>query len=111
MPETTKPVNWRDLLSRTAELGLGAVSLTKESVQKLGKELTEKGHLSKGEAKEALQHLSEAGKKQKAHLEELVEKMVDRALVKANLARRSELKTLEQRLAKLERAQRNREKG
>ncbi|NIM06911.1 MAG: hypothetical protein GTO55_10180 [Armatimonadetes bacterium] len=108
MPAKAKHASWRELLSRAGELGMDALSLTKEAGQKVAAELVKKGKMTRGEAKEALDHLLEISKKRRAHLEEVVSKAVDRALKKADEARGSEIKALKRRIAALEKKPRKR---
>jgi polyhydroxyalkanoate synthesis regulator phasin len=104
MPETVRPTSWRELFAKTAELGMGAIHLTKESGQKALNELVDKGHLNKEDARKSLANLMEAGKKQKEHVEEMIGKAVDRALTKAEIARRKDIASLQRRIAQLEKA-------
>jgi polyhydroxyalkanoate synthesis regulator phasin len=102
MTDQEKTTSWKELWEKTLELGLGAVTLTKETAQKLANELIEKGHMTKQESEHFVERMRVAGKEQKEHLEELVAKMVDKALEKTDIARGSEVKKLEARIAELE---------
>jgi|GEM_PF-6752585 len=104
MPQSGKITSWKELLAKTTELGMSAIHLTKESGQKAMNELVDKGHLNKDDAKKALTNLMAAGKKQKEHVEEMIAKSVDRALTKAEIARRKDIASLQRRIAQLEKA-------
>jgi len=100
-PEGENP-SWRDLLTRSLDLGLGALTLTKEAAQKAIEELVSKGEVTKEEGKHLFQRMLERGKEEKERLEKLVKETVDRALEKADLARGAELREARVRLAELE---------
>jgi len=100
-PEGENP-SWRDLLTKSLDLGLGALTLTKEAAQKVIEELVSKGEVTKDEGKHLFQRLLERGKEEKERLEKLVKETVDRALEKADLARGAELREARVRLAELE---------
>jgi polyhydroxyalkanoate synthesis regulator phasin len=100
-PEGEKQ-SWRDLLTKSLDLGLGALMLTKEAAQKAIDELVSKGEVTKDEGKHLLQRMIERGKEEKERVEKLVKETVDRALEKADLARAAELREARVRLAELE---------
>jgi polyhydroxyalkanoate synthesis regulator phasin len=104
MPQTVRPTSWKELFAKTAELGMGAIHLTRETGQKALNELVDKGHINQDDARKALTNLLAAGKKQKEHVEEMIAKSVDRALTKAEIARRKDVASLQRRIAQLEKA-------
>jgi polyhydroxyalkanoate synthesis regulator phasin len=104
MSEQDRPTSWRELMLKTIELGLGALTLTKEAGQRLITELEEKGQMSRQEAAEAFERIRAAGKEQSHRLEEMVNKMVDHALEKTDVARGAEVKALQERIKVLEAA-------
>ena len=102
MSKEPKITSWRELLERTIELGLGAALLTKESATKLVDELVKRGDVSREEGKKLVSDMLEKGRGQKKRMEDFVAGVVERALAKADVARRSELDGLQRRVAELE---------
>jgi polyhydroxyalkanoate synthesis regulator phasin len=109
MKSESEHTSWRDLLTRSIDLGMGAIMLTKEAAQKAIDELVAKGEVSRQDGTQLLERLIERGKEQKERLEKLTAEAVDRALDKADLARGSELRqaraliaALQERLDRLE---------
>lgn len=100
--EKDKPGNWKDLWVRTMELGMGAFALTKETAKKMVDELEERGQLSRQEASDTLERLRSAGQDQRRHLEEMIQKYVDAALEKGNVARKGDIEMLKGRIDALE---------
>jgi polyhydroxyalkanoate synthesis regulator phasin len=102
MSGETEHESWRDLLGRSLDLGMGALMLTKEAAQKAIDELIAKGEVSKHEGKQLLERVMERGKEHKERLEKVVAETVDKALVKADLARASELRHARALIAELQ---------
>lgn len=102
MSEGAKITSWRELFDRMVELGLGAALLTKESATKLVDELVKKGHISREESKKLVSEMLDKGRGQKQKMDDFVVDAVERALAKADIARRSQIEELERRLEELE---------
>lgn len=102
MTDDTKIASWRELLEKTIELGLGAALLTRDTASKAMDDLVKRGAVSKEEGRKLVSHMMEQGKGQREKMEEFVSEAVERAVSKGNLARRSALEKLEERLAALE---------
>jgi len=94
--------SWRELLEKTVELGLGAALLTREAIARLVEDLVKRGAVTREDGKRLLEEMLEKGKGQKKKMESFVAEVVERALVRADLARRSAVEDLEQRIAALE---------
>lgn len=102
MEQEREHTSWRELFARSLDLGLGALTLTKEAAQKAMDELVHKGEISREESKHLVERMLERGKEQKEHLDQLVRDAVDKALHKADLARASELRDARARVAELQ---------
>jgi len=102
MTDDTKIASWRELLEKTIELGLGAALLTRESASNIIDDLVKRGAVSKDEGKKLVSHMMERGQSQREKIEEFVSEAVERAMSKGDVARRSTLEKLEERLAALE---------
>jgi len=94
--------SWRDILARSVDLGLGALTLTKEAAQKAVDELVHKGEVSKDEGKKLVERMVERGKEQKERIEGVAREAVDKALEKADLARGRELREARAQIAELQ---------
>jgi polyhydroxyalkanoate synthesis regulator phasin len=102
MPENDRPTSWGDLLTKTVELGVGALHLTRETGSRLIDELEERGQLTKQQATEFVDRMREVGREQQHHIEGMINRAVERALDRADVARRSEIDALKERIAALE---------
>lgn len=102
MAENERPASWSDLFAKTMELGLGALHLTKETGQRLVSELEERGQMSRQQATEFINRMREAGREQQRNIEDMINRAVEHALDRADVARRSEIAELRERIAALE---------
>ena len=83
-------------------LGIGAVTLTKEKLENLFKELTQKGEITEQQAHMLLEEIGKKVEEGKKTLEKTVTLAVKRAIDKMNLVTKEELKKLEKRIRALE---------
>lgn len=97
-----KIATWGELLTRTVELGLGAATLTAETAQKVVNDLVNRGKVASEESSTLVDKLLAMGKEQREMLMDAVQKGSERAMVRMDLARRSDLEALRQRVAALE---------
>ena len=102
MTDDTKIASWRELLEKTIELGLGAALLTRETASTAIDDLVKRGAVSKDDGKKLVSQMLERGQTQREKMEEFVSEAVERAMSKGDVARRSTLEQLEERLAALE---------
>jgi len=90
-------------LGRKAMLmGIGALSLTKETAEKLAADLAQKGEVTEEEAKKLVDELIERGNKERVQVHATIEKQVQKLLAETGVATKSDLQRLEERLASLE---------
>jgi polyhydroxyalkanoate synthesis regulator phasin len=112
MSEERDPaVSWRELLDKSLDIGLGAIVLTKQSLSKLVDELVSKGSLQREEAKKLVEQMLERGREGKSKVEALIADAVEKMLVRADVARRSELDALAARIERLEQQARPEQTG
>ena len=76
--------------------------MTKDKVEELAKELTEKGEMSEKEGKALIDELLKKSEQARKDLEIKVESLIEKALGKMNLAGKEDISTLEKRLKRLE---------
>jgi len=98
-----------ELIKKAFYTGLGAAELTREKVEDLAKELADKGKVSDSEIKKFVDEMLDKSQERKDQLMQQVEKVMEEALKKMNLASRDDLDALEKRLA--EKIQKSQEKG
>jgi polyhydroxyalkanoate synthesis regulator phasin len=91
-----------DLLRKTLLTGVGLAALTKEKIEALARELSERGKLSEKEGRELVDDLVQRSEQARKELRERVEGMVQNALEKADVATKKEMADLEARIRRLE---------
>jgi polyhydroxyalkanoate synthesis regulator phasin len=90
------------MLRKAMLLGLGAVTMTKEALEKAVDELVKKGELSQEEAKEAIRDLWAKGQQERENLTKTVREQVDKAMSKFAVVSREEFAAVLARLEVLE---------
>jgi polyhydroxyalkanoate synthesis regulator phasin len=88
-----------DLIKKAFYTGLGAAELTREKVEELARELSEKGKVSDSEIKRFVDEMLAMSQERKEQLRKQLEKVSEETMKKLNLASRDDLNALEQRLA------------
>lgn len=73
-----------DLVKKSALIGLGALSITKEKIEKLVKHMEKQGHVSEKEGRVLVKQLFRQSKKHVGKMQKVIEKEVDRALKAAD---------------------------
>ena len=99
-----------DLIRKTMLTGVGLAGLTKDKIEKLAKALARMGKLSEKEGKKLLDDLSKKSEKAKKDMERQIEGIVKKTAKKMNLATRGDLLKLMERIKKLERALKDKER-
>ena len=98
-----------ELLKKTMLTGIGLASMTKEKIEELGSRIAEESKLSEEEGRKLVEELLSRSNETKKDLETQVEKLVKDILEKLQISSREDLKTLENRIIKLEKASKNKE--
>lgn len=88
-----------DLIRKAFYTGLGAAELTREKVEELASELSEKGKVSESEVKKFVDEMIGRSQERKEQLKKQLEKASEEVMKKMNLASRDDLEALEKRLA------------
>jgi len=94
----------RELLKKTALIGIGLASMTKDKIEHFAKQLADEANLSEEEGRKFVDDILKQSEKTKQSVEESVEKTVRNILAKMDVPTRSDLKALDERLAALESA-------
>ncbi len=88
----------RDLLEQSVLMGLGAVSLTRETAQSLVDEMVKRGQAQREEASEMVEQLLKRGEKERNALRKLIRDEVQEVLKELQLPTHADIKTLEKKL-------------
>ena len=91
-----------DLIKRSMELGLGAATVTQESLRQIADELVLKGNLSKKDGGDILKEFTRIAGDSQKKMKNLVEDQVRSTIKELGIATTGDLKKMEGKIAKLE---------
>ena len=91
-----------DLLKKTMLTGIGIASMTKDKIEELGKKISEESKLTAEEGKKMVNDLLKQSEKAREDLENQVQKLVKKSLVKLDIPILEDFNRLEKRIKKLE---------
>lgn len=91
-----------ELIRKGLLASLGAVVMTKERVEKATKSLVEEGKLSREEADNLAEELIRSGERQWEEIQASLSENIRKAVERVDVARRSELDALKDRVENLE---------
>ena len=91
-----------DLIKKTILTGVGLAAMTKDKVEELAKELSEKGKLSEKEGKDLLNELLKKSGEAKKDLEKSIEGVLSKTLEKLNIATKKDIDELTAKIRDLE---------
>jgi len=94
-----------ELIKKAMLTGLGAVSLTREKIEEIGRDFIEKGKLSQQEGEKLMEDLVAKADESKQEIKKQIEERVDDILKKMNLVKVSELEELKRQIKELQEAQ------
>ena len=90
-----------DLIKKTMLAGVGLAAMTKDKVEELAEELTEKGELSEKEAKELVEDLLKRSKQAKKDLNKKMEDVVTKVLKKMDVATKQDIARLDKKISNI----------
>jgi polyhydroxyalkanoate synthesis regulator phasin len=93
-----------DLIKKSMSVGLGLAFLTKEKIETIAKELSERGELEKKDVKKFIDDLSEKSEEAKKKVDGRIEKIVKAVLKKMNLVSREDFLKLEKQVKQIKKA-------
>jgi polyhydroxyalkanoate synthesis regulator phasin len=93
-----------DLIKKTMLTGLGLAFLTKEKLEEIGRDIAERGSLSKKEGREFIEELGRKSEQARKRLQEEVDKAVAAAVKRMNLATKDDLDKLRKEISALKKA-------
>jgi polyhydroxyalkanoate synthesis regulator phasin len=88
----------RELLEQSVLMGLGAVSLTRETAQNLVDEMVKRGQAQREEASEMVEQLIKRGEKERNALRRLIREEVQEVLKELQLPTHADMKAIEKKL-------------
>lgn len=91
-----------ETIRNAAKIGLGAISLSHESLRALIDEMTELGKISREEGERLYAELEKASDEYRARFGEKVDEAVNKALDATRLAKRAEVDTLKRQVSELQ---------
>ena len=91
-----------ELIKKTMLAGVGLAAVTKDKVEELARELTEKGEMSEKEGKELIDELLKKSEQARKDLETKVEDTVRKVLGKMAVATKEDIDSLSERIKTLE---------
>ncbi len=90
-----------DLIKKMILAGLGALSLSREKAEEISRDLIKRGELAETDEAKFVRDLMDLVEKNKAGLEEKVEKAVEKAMAKLDIPSRKEINALKEEIGKL----------
>lgn len=91
-----------DLLKKALSLGIGLTVASKEKVEKVVDDLVKKGEIAPSESKAMVNKLIERGEEERTSIKSMVQEQVKRVLQDLDVPAGSDVASLEQRIAVLE---------
>ena len=91
-----------EVIKKTLEVGLGAVTMTQEKLKEITDELVVKGNLTEKEGGDILKDLLKTADDSRKKLKETVEDHVRKVISELGLATSSDIKALEGKVSMLE---------
>jgi polyhydroxyalkanoate synthesis regulator phasin len=88
----------RELLEQGMLLGLGAVSLTRETAQNLVDEMVKRGQAQREEASDIVEQLLKRGERERNALRKLIREEVHEVLKELQMPTHADLKAIEKKL-------------
>ena len=93
-----------EALDKLMLAGLGALSMTRERAEKIFDELLQRGQTARDARTGFVREVMDTADKARKDLQELVDRQVEKALQRLNLASREDLRRLEEKLDALRKA-------
>ena len=91
-----------DIIKKTMLTGVGLAAMTRDKIEEMAKELTEKGEMTEASVRLGRRARVTKSEKAKKDLETKVEGIVEKVLGKMNLATKEDISKIEKRLKRLE---------
>lgn len=83
-----------DFIKKAMFTGIGLASITKDKVEEVAKEFIEQGNLTEKEGRKLVDEMMDYSEKSRGELESQIDKYVEKAISKLDLARKSDIDEL-----------------
>ena len=90
-----------DLVKKAMLTGIGVASLTKDKIEEIAKEFTQKGKLSEQEGEKLVREMVAKTEESKEELKKQIDSMIETALAKTRVARAADIEELRKEIASL----------
>lgn len=91
-----------DLFKKAISLGLGLTVVSKEKIENIVDDLVKRGELAPAESKALVNRLVERGEEEQSQIKKYIYEQVQRVLSELDVSKESDVVSLEQRIAVLE---------
>lgn len=91
-----------DFIKKAMFTGIGLASITKDKVEEVAKEFIEQGNLTETEGRKLVKEMMDYSDKSRGELELQIEKYVEKAISKLDLARKSDIDELKDKVFELQ---------
>ena len=91
-----------EFIKKAMFTGIGLASMTKDKVEEVAKEFVEQGNLTEKEGRKLIKDMMDYSEKSRGELEALIDKYVEKAIGKLDLARKSDIDELKGKILELQ---------
>ena len=91
-----------EFIKKAMFTGIGLASMTKDKVEEVAKEFVEQGNLTEKEGRKLIKDMMDYSEKSRGELETLIDKYVEKAIGKLDLARKSDIDELKGKILELQ---------
>ncbi|MDD3925430.1 MAG: hypothetical protein PHT33_02100 [bacterium] len=89
-------------MERLLLMGMGGVAVAQDTARDLMDDLVRRGEMSREEAQGLTRDLEERGRREREEISDMIRTQIARTMDQANIAAKSDIRRLEQRLDELE---------
>ena len=91
-----------EFIKKAMFTGIGLASITKDKVEEVAKEFVEQGNLTEKEGRNLVKDMMDYSEKSREELEAQIDKYVEKAISKLDLARKSDIDELKGEILELQ---------
>ncbi len=91
-----------EFIKKAMFTGVGLASLTKDKVEEVANEFIEQGNLTEQEGRNLVKEMMDYSEKSRTELEDMIDKYIEKAIIKLDLARRSDIEELKSQIVDLQ---------
>lgn len=91
-----------DFIKKAMFTGVGLASITKDKIEEVANEFVEQGNLTEQEGRKLVKEMMDYSEKSRSELENQVDEYIEKAIIKLDLARSSDIEELKSQIANLQ---------